>query len=200
MATQRMLRRCRPFARVFVPGTKALPMLRTHAASPSFILPKILKNPDPAKRAVRLTLRAPKAICAARRGLDGRAIGEESPDSTRQRCRVTPGRGNPRDSATENRPPTHCFAIRWVRVKRRGKSSPRPWQQGWHGKPHREQCRIGTARAPVKRVAGTSWPSGPGWQLEGIGQPVLKMNGHPRGKPLDRIRLTGPLRLFSYPD
>ena len=30
---------------------------------------------------------------------------EESPDSTRQRCRVTPGRGNPRESATENKPP-----------------------------------------------------------------------------------------------
>lgn len=51
----------------------------------------------------------------------------------------------------------------WVKVKRRGKSSPRPWQQGWHGKPHREQCQIGTAR----RKARTSWPSGPGWQLEG---------------------------------
>ncbi len=32
---------------------------------------------------------------------------EESPDSTRQRCRVTPGRGNPTESATEIRPP--CF-------------------------------------------------------------------------------------------
>lgn len=30
---------------------------------------------------------------------------EESPDSTERRCRVTPGRGNPRDSATENRRP-----------------------------------------------------------------------------------------------
>ncbi len=30
--------------------------------------------------------------------------GEESPDSTRQRCRVTPGRGNPRESATEKKP------------------------------------------------------------------------------------------------
>ncbi len=30
---------------------------------------------------------------------------EESPDSTRQRCRVTPGRGNPTESATEIRPP-----------------------------------------------------------------------------------------------
>ena len=151
LATQRMLRRCRPFARGSVPGTKAPPMQRTRAASPSFILPKILKNPDPAKRAARLTLRASKAICAVRRGLDGRAIGEESPDSTRQRCRVTPGRGNPRDSATEMIPP--CSFRDRVRVKRRGKSSPRSWQQGRHGKPHREQCRIGTACAPVKRVS-----------------------------------------------
>ncbi len=30
---------------------------------------------------------------------------EESPDSTERRCRITPGRGNPRDSATENRRP-----------------------------------------------------------------------------------------------
>jgi len=31
---------------------------------------------------------------------------EESPDSIRkQRCRVTPGRGNPTESATENTPP-----------------------------------------------------------------------------------------------
>jgi hypothetical protein len=30
---------------------------------------------------------------------------EESPDSTRQRCRVTPGWGNPRESATEMIPP-----------------------------------------------------------------------------------------------
>jgi len=30
---------------------------------------------------------------------------EESPDSLKQRCRVTPGGGNPRESATEKRPP-----------------------------------------------------------------------------------------------
>ena len=30
---------------------------------------------------------------------------EESPDSTKQRCRVTPGRGDPTESATENKPP-----------------------------------------------------------------------------------------------
>jgi hypothetical protein len=32
-----------------------------------------------------------------------------------------------------------------VRAKRCGKSAPRPWQQGWQGKPHREQDRIGAA-------------------------------------------------------
>ena len=30
---------------------------------------------------------------------------EESPDSTRTQCQVIPGRGDPRDSATENKPP-----------------------------------------------------------------------------------------------
>ena len=30
---------------------------------------------------------------------------EESPDSVKQRCRVTPGGGNPRESATESKPP-----------------------------------------------------------------------------------------------
>ncbi len=29
---------------------------------------------------------------------------EESPDSLKQRCRVTPGRGNPTESATEMKP------------------------------------------------------------------------------------------------
>ncbi len=32
-------------------------------------------------------------------------IAEESPDSTGRKCWVTPSRGNPRDSATENIPP-----------------------------------------------------------------------------------------------
>lgn len=38
--------------------------------------------------------------------VDGRGSNaEESPDSKKTRCRVTPGRGNPTDSATENKPP-----------------------------------------------------------------------------------------------
>ncbi|QDJ10993.1 Hypothetical protein HVPorG_05023 [Roseomonas mucosa] len=57
---------------------------------------------------------------------------------------------NPRESATENRPlgrigtpvvPQPCR----VRVKGCGKSAPRPRQRGRHGKPHREQDRIGAA-------------------------------------------------------
>ncbi len=44
---------------------------------------------------------------AAKRGrLDGRTCkGEESPDSAKHRCRVTPGQGNLTESATENKPP-----------------------------------------------------------------------------------------------
>ena len=100
---------------------------------------------------------------------------EESPDSTRQRCRVTPGRSNPTESATEKKLPSHAG----VRVKRWGKSPPRRWQQGWQGKPHREQCQIGTARRLASGDALS--PAGSGWQLEGHGQPWLKMNGHPEG-------------------
>ena len=77
---------------------------------------------------------------AAFGGVVRHAPWEESPDSTRQRCRVTPGRGNPRESATENKPPRTRSG---VRVKRWGKSPPRFWQQRRSGKPHREQCRIG---------------------------------------------------------
>ena len=72
------------------------------------------------------------------------AKAEESPGSTETRCRLTAGGGDPRESATENKPPAR-FAGR-VRVKRWGKSPPRDRQRKRHGKPHREQDRIGTAR------------------------------------------------------
>jgi len=35
----------------------------------------------------------------------GQSDVEESPDSKKKRCRVTPGRGNPTESATEMKPP-----------------------------------------------------------------------------------------------
>ncbi len=71
-----------------------------------------------------------------------KAAGEESPGSTEKRCRITSGGGDPRESATENKPPGATSA----RVKRCGKSAPRAWQQERQGKPHREQNRIGAAR------------------------------------------------------
>ena len=123
------------------------------------------------------------------RGSSGNRRAEESPDSTRQRCRVTPGGGNPRDSATENRPPwsnrRFTFArMARVRVKRCGKSAPGDWQPDPHGKPHREQCRIGISRGAGRvsdTAAGPPWPGGPGWQLEAPGQPGVQRNGHRTG-------------------
>ena len=40
-----------------------------------------------------------------RSGNGRKAAGEESPGSMDIRCRITSGGGNPRESATENRPP-----------------------------------------------------------------------------------------------
>src|SRR5467141_530623 len=81
-----------------------------------------------------------------------RSKGEESPGSIDMRCRITSGGGDPRDSATENEPP--AFVLRdfgAVRVKRCGKSAPRVRQRKRHGKPHREQDRIGTATRECSR-------------------------------------------------
>jgi hypothetical protein len=79
-----------------------------------------------------------------------KAAGEESPGSIDIRCRITSGGGNPRESATENEPlprPQGGSA----RVKRCGKSAPRVRRRNRHGKPHREQDRIGTADAGSSR-------------------------------------------------
>ena len=100
---------------------------------------------------------------------------EESPDSTRRRCRVTPGRGDPRESAAENKPPSALKA----RVKRWGKSPPRFRQRKRHGKPHREQCRIGVKRGGRRRDCLVLID--PGRQLERSRQRDAKMNGHRGG-------------------
>src|ERR1700739_3190999 len=77
------------------------------------------------------------------------ARGEESPGSTEVRCRVTPGGGDPRESATESTPPA-CLRLagRAARVKWCGKSAPRRRQRRRQGKPHREQDQIGEAGTP----------------------------------------------------
>ena len=108
-------------------------------------------------------------------------------------CRVTPGGGNPRESATEKSlPPRFACGSLGVMVKRWGKSPPRTGQPGRHGKPHPEQCRIGALRGKVcdcqrrkpKATAETSTgrlqPKGPGWQLDPVG------NGGGRGMVIQR--------------
>ena len=120
---------------------------------------------------------------------DAPASGEESPGSMERRCRITSGGGDPRDSATESRPPqTGSSDLAGVRVKGCGKSAPRTRQRGRHGKPHREQDRIGAARPipergragllsrPVARVGRSrrsattvpeEWPPRPGARASG---------------------------------
>ena len=116
------------------------------------------------------------------RGSDGRRAsarkggGEESPGSTDRRCRVMPGGGDPRESATESRPP-RAFARR-ARVKGCGKSAPRFQQWRRHGKPHREQNRIGAAHGPDPARR-------PGWLLEAAG------NSRPRGMAVQAGRPAG---------
>jgi hypothetical protein len=87
-------------------------------------------------------------MAALRRWFKGLRRGEESPGSTEARCRVTPGGGDPRESATENIPPSPAlpYGTAWAaRVKWCGKSAPRRRQRWWHGKPHREQDQVGAA-------------------------------------------------------
>src|SRR5947207_10572930 len=106
--------------------------------------------------------------------LGGQPSGEESPGSTETRCRLTAGGGDPRESATENRPPG-WFASQ-ARVKRWGKSPPRERQRKRHGKPHREQDQIGAARrATGKRVSAPP----PGSVARGARQRASQRNGHP---------------------
>lgn len=89
-----------------------------------------------------------------------------------------------------------------VRVKRCGKSAPRLRQRRRHGKPHREQDRIGAARAPgsVPAFAGAGPATRrdpdppPGLVARGAERSAPQMNGR-RGGPIppDRTRLTGQL-------
>lgn len=90
---------------------------------------------------------------------------EESPGSREKRWRLTAAGGDPRESATESKPPGHAP----VRVKGCGKSAPRCRQRQRQGKPHREQNRIGTARAG--QPAQGSPPGRPGWLHEAGREP-----------------------------
>src|SRR5262245_7487133 len=91
--------------------------------------------------------------------LQERAAGGKS-ELHRAGCWLTASRGDPQDSATENRPPPPATA--GVRVKRCGKSAPRPGRPGRHGKPHLEQEPIGER---LREEARTARPTLPGRSL-----------------------------------
>src|SRR5258708_12025270 len=90
-------------------------------------------------------------------GPDGQPLGEESPGSTETGCRITSGGGDPRESATENKPPVRFAGP--ARVKRWSKSPPRDRQRKRHGKPHREQNQIGAARRATGSGGAASPPA-----------------------------------------
>ena len=78
--------------------------------------------------------------------------------------RVIPGQGDLKESGTENIPPPGVPVPdrRAVRVKRCGKSAPRPPQGGWQAKPRTEQDRIG-------RRSRAARPKPPGRLLDPAG-------------------------------
>ena len=122
--------------------------------------------------------------------------GEESPGSMEIRCQLTAGGGDPRESATESKPPDR--ASHQERVKGCGKSAPVLQQCGTHGKPHREQNLIGmvgrmlrhcrqagfraTIRVGCRRRPATGVPDE--WPSSAV-------------RRMDRTRLTGHLTLIS---
>jgi len=133
---------------------------------------------------------------------------EESPDFIRQRCRITSGWSNPRDSATEIRQPRPVYGASGDKVKRCGKSAPGFWQQDPHGKPHRKQGQIGVACAsarggliPATRVDCSSRPVMAGideWLPPG-NRYRIRLTGHPRSSAMFWFYLVQPLVLLKSP-
>ncbi len=70
-----------------------------------------------------------------------------------------------------------------VRVKRWGKSPPRDGQPDRHGKPHQEQCRIGTSRGldPIGISPQGHFSPKSGLAARLCPQGQNQMNGHRRG-------------------
>ena len=86
--------------------------------------------------------------------------------------RVTPGRGNSKESGTENTPLTGVAGLtagsKQARVKRCGKSAPRAWQQAWQAKPRTEQGQIGERGRPATGDHRTARPRLPGRLLDPV--------------------------------
>lgn len=112
---------------------------------------------------------------------------EESPGSTEQRCRVTPGGGDPRESATESRRrrfrPRHGERVRQERTARPVTEAARQTPPG--ARPNRD------------RIWGVP-PCGPGWLLDAACKCGTRgMVAHRMETCVDRTRLTGPLTHVS---
>ncbi len=103
--------------------------------------------------------------------------GEESPGSMEIRCQLTAGGGDPRESATESKPPDH--ASHQERVKGCGKSAPVLQQCGTHGKPHREQNLIGMVGRMFRHCRQAVSASPFGLVAGGVRRRASQMNGHP---------------------
>jgi hypothetical protein len=107
-------------------------------------------------------------------------------------------RGRPQGQCHREQTATPSETKRAVRVKGCGKSAPRDRQRERHGKPHREQNRIGMARALSSgRVQALSaLPSG--LVARGVRQRASQMNGRHARQLAYRTRLTGQLANFSF--
>src|SRR5581483_7946459 len=126
-----------------------------------------------------------------------RASGGGKSGLRRAVCQLTAGRREPTESATENEPPKSRKGP--ARVKRCGKSAPRPWQQGRHGKPHTEQGQIGKVGSPQQCAALTRGPRAfrvGCWRRRVTA--VLEEWLSRRRKALDRTRLIGRLPTFFH--
>ena len=90
--------------------------------------------------------------------------------------------GNARPGKPEGKRHRKHTAPAGVRVKRWGKSPPRPWRQGRHGKPRRSQDRIGSAVPSVFGLKGQGVSAPPtGLIARGARRRASQMNGYPWG-------------------
>jgi hypothetical protein len=125
------------------------------------------------------------AVRGGKSGLHGNTV----PDNVR--------RGQPQGQRHRKQTAPGC--VPGVRVKGCGKSAPRTRQRGRHGKPHREQNRIGTTGA-LSRASQAGFQAGrPGWLLETVGDDrprgMAATSGISRPGPY-KTRLTGRLTPF----
>jgi hypothetical protein len=90
----------------FLGARREIELDRANGSSPDVLGPR--EESTKARAASLTQARTPSHVPPARRPDDRccREVMEESPGSTGIRCRLTAGGGDPRDSATENKPPT----------------------------------------------------------------------------------------------